>query len=60
VGGHYLSTQDNKPYGELSIGIDQLGWGKYRLLRLDYVQSYYEGTTKGAFIFGLKFLGLFD
>ena len=60
VGGHYLSTQDNKPYGELSIGIDQLGWGKYRLLRLDYVQSYYEGTTNGAFIFGLKFLGLFD
>ncbi len=60
AGGHFLSTQDNTPYGEVSIGLDNIGWGKYRLLRLDYVQSYYQGETKGAFIFGLKFLNLFE
>lgn len=60
AGGHFLSTQDNTPYGEVSIGLDNIGWGKYRLLRLDYVQSYYLGETQGAFIFGLKFLNLLD
>lgn len=60
AGGHFLSTQDNTPYGEVSIGLDNIGWGKYRLLRLDYVQSYYQGETNGAFIFGLKFLNLFE
>ncbi|MEZ4874013.1 MAG: DUF5686 and carboxypeptidase regulatory-like domain-containing protein [Flavobacteriaceae bacterium] len=60
LGGHLLSTETNKPYGELSIGLDNLGWGKYRLLRLDYVQSYFQGEQQGAFVFGLKFLNLFE
>lgn len=60
IGGHYLSTETNTPYGEISLGLDNIGWGKYRLLRLDYVQSYFQGETQGAFIFGLKFLNLFD
>lgn len=59
AGAHLLSTVDNQPYTELSIGIDNLGWGKYRLLRLDYVQSYGLNDNLGAFIFGLKFLDLF-
>ncbi|MBX2827616.1 MAG: DUF5686 and carboxypeptidase regulatory-like domain-containing protein [Flavobacteriaceae bacterium] len=60
AGGHILLTEDRKPYQELSIGIDNLGWGKFRFLRVDYVQSYYDGTSKGAFIFGLKFLNLLE
>jgi hypothetical protein len=60
AGAHILSIEKNKPYTEFSIGIDNLGFGKYRLLRLDYVRSYYNGGSDGAFIFGLKFLGLFD
>jgi hypothetical protein len=59
AGAHILSIENNKPYTELSIGIDNLGIGKYRLLRLDYVRSYYNGVGDGAFIFGLKFLDLF-
>tara|TARA_R110002049_G_scaffold30496_4_gene104423 strand:+ start:2146 stop:4626 length:2481 start_codon:yes stop_codon:yes gene_type:complete len=59
VGAHLLSTEDRKPYTEWSVGIDNLGIGKYRLLRLDYVRSYYNGVGDGAFIFGLKFLDLF-
>ena len=60
AGAHLLSTENQKPYTELSLGIDNLGIGKYRLLRLDYVWSNFDGETKGAFIFGLKFLNLFD
>ena len=26
VGAHNLSTQDNKPYQEYSVGLDNLGW----------------------------------
>ncbi len=60
VGGHTLVTTDRKPYHEVSVGLDNIGWGKYRLLRLDYVQSYFGESTQGAFVFGLKFLNLFD
>jgi len=60
VGGHALMTEDRKPYQEFSIGLDNIGWGKYRLLRLDYVTSHYGGQTDGAFVFGLKFLNIID
>jgi hypothetical protein len=60
AGAHFLSTENNKPYSELSIGIDNLGFGKYRLLRLDYVHSFYNGNNDGAFIFGLKFIDMFN
>lgn len=59
AGAHFLSTEDRKPYSEISVGIDNLGFGKFRLLRVDYVRSYYNGDSQGAFIFGLKFLNLF-
>lgn len=58
AGAHFLSTEERKPYSEISIGIDNLGFGKFRLLRVDYVRSYYQGGSEGAFIFGLKFLDL--
>ena len=60
AGAHFLSTENNKPYSEISIGIDNLGFGKFRMLRIDYVQSYFNGSSKGAFVFGLKFLNLID
>ncbi len=56
AGAHALTIDGKKPYTELSLGIDNLGIGKYRLLRLDYVRSFYGGESKGAFVFGLKFL----
>ncbi len=58
VGAHFLSTEERKPYSEISVGMDNLGIGKFRLLRVDYVRSYYNGGSDGAFIFGLKFLDL--
>ncbi len=58
VGAHVLATQDRKPYSEFSVGVDNLGFGMYRLLRVDYVRSNYNGVQDGAFVFGLKFLDL--
>ncbi|MAN58876.1 MAG: hypothetical protein CMC08_03460, partial [Flavobacteriaceae bacterium] len=60
VGAHVLAIDKLKPYSEFSVGIDNLGIGKYRLLRVDYVRNYFNGSSEGAFIFGLKFLGLFN
>ena len=60
LGGHILSIDGNKPYTEYSVGLDNLGWGKFRFLRLDYVRSNYNGVGDGAIIFGLKFLNLID
>ena len=59
VGGHFLATEDIAPYSEWSVGVDNLGFGVYRLLRVDYVRSYRGGVSDGAFVFGLKFLDLF-
>lgn len=60
VGAHLLSTQNRKPYSELSVGMDNVGFGKFRFFRIDYVHSFYENHHHGAFIFGLKFLQLLD
>ena len=55
AGAHFLSTPDNKPYQEYTIGIDNIGWGKFRFLRIDYLRSYQSGFQSEAIIFGLKF-----
>lgn len=55
VGAHNLATPDNKPYQEFTIGLDNIGWGKWRFLRFDYIRSYQNGYQGDAFVFGLKF-----
>lgn len=56
VGGHALWTGGRKPYQEVSIGLDNLGFGLFRVLRVDYVHSFHDGNDMGAVVFGLKFL----
>ncbi|HEY9170113.1 MAG TPA: DUF5686 and carboxypeptidase regulatory-like domain-containing protein [Lutibacter sp.] len=55
VGGHALLTKDKKPYAEYSIGLNNLGLGKLRFLRLDYVKSNYNGVSQNGLVFGLTF-----
>ncbi len=38
-GAKALFTGDRKPYTEASIGLDNIGFGKWRFLRIDYVIS---------------------
>jgi len=56
VGFHNLAVPDRNPYSEFTVGLDKLGFGKFRLLRVDYVRSYQNGFQGDGVIFGLKFL----
>ncbi|MBN4084735.1 carboxypeptidase-like regulatory domain-containing protein [Flavobacteriaceae bacterium AH-315-B10] len=60
ISAHALSTENNKPYQEYSIGIDNIGFKKFRFLRIDYVRSYQSGFKSDAVIFGLKFLNIIN
>ena len=51
MGGKVMFMADNKPYSEYSIGLDNLGFGKYRLFRFEYVRSNYSGVTATGFVF---------
>ena len=54
IGAHTLAVPENKPYQEYTIGLDNIGWGKFRFLRIDYLRSYQSGFQSDAIIFGLK------
>lgn len=56
IGAKGLFT-NKKPYTELSIGLDNIGWGKWRFLRVDFVQSNFNGQKENRVLFGLS---LFD
>ena len=55
VGLHGFATKDQKPYKEFSLGIDNIGWGKFRLLRVDYIRSYKSEFVNDAFLLGINF-----
>jgi len=56
VGGfHQINVPNLKPYQEFSVGFDNIGFGKFRFLRIDYVRSYQNGFQGDGFMFGLKF-----
>lgn len=60
-GAHVAIQPDIKPYSEYSVGLDNLGIGKFKFLRLDYVRAYQNGLLLDeGIIFGLKFLNLFN
>ncbi len=39
LSGKALFTADRKPYTEWAVGLENIGWGKWRFLRVDYVHS---------------------
>ena len=60
LGFHNLSIPDKTPYQEFSVGLDNLGWGKLKVFRLDYVRAYKNGFQTDGVIFGLKILNALD
>ena len=60
LGFHNLAIPGRNPYQEFSIGLDNLGVGKAKLFRVDYVRSYQNGYQGDAVIFGLKFLNILE
>lgn len=59
VGAKSLFTNSNKPYSEFSVGLDNVGFGQFRVFRIDYVKPNQGGWQSGAVIFGLKLLDAF-
>lgn len=55
TGVHTLLTNENKPYTEFNIGVDNLGFGKLKFLRVDYVRSFNGPNKEGTFVFGISF-----
>jgi hypothetical protein len=58
LGYHNLSKPDFSPYHEFSIGLDNLGFGKFKFFRFDYVRAYQHGYRGDGVIFGLKILDI--
>jgi hypothetical protein len=58
LGYHNLSLPDRLPYHELSVGLNNLGFGKVKFFRIDYVRSYQNGFVGYGVIFGIKILNL--
>lgn len=56
LGYHNLSLPGINPYQEFSVGLDNLGFGKFKLFRLDYVRSYQSTIHRDGIVFGLKIL----
>lgn len=60
LGFHQLAIPNFKPYQEVSIGLDNLGIGKFKQFRVDYVRAYQNGFQGDGVIFGLKLLNILD
>ena len=60
IGFHSLEIPNTKPYSEFTIGLDNLGFGKFRMFRVDYVHSYQNGIEQNGVVFGLKFLNILE
>ena len=60
LGFHGLSVPNNKPYTEVTVGLDNLGFGKFKIFRIDYIHSYQNGYQTDGVVFGLKFLNLLE
>ncbi|PBJ13695.1 DUF5686 and carboxypeptidase regulatory-like domain-containing protein [Flavobacterium sp. ACN6] len=60
IGFHSLAIPDRKPYTEFTVGLDNLGFGKFKLFRVDYIHSYQGGTQQNGVVFGLKILNALD
>lgn len=61
LGYHLAATPDITPYSEYSVGLDNLGFGKIKFFRLDYVRAYQgENFLYDGVIFGLKFLNILE
>ena len=60
LGYHNLSIPERSPYHEYSVGLNNLGFGKFKVFRLDYVHAYQNGWQADGFIFGLKILDFLE
>jgi hypothetical protein len=51
LGAKALFMADNKPYSEYAVGLANVGIGKWRLLRIEYVNSQYGAIKENGLVF---------
>ncbi|MDO5608845.1 MAG: DUF5686 and carboxypeptidase regulatory-like domain-containing protein [Capnocytophaga sp.] len=54
VGFHQLIRTESEPYRELTFGLKNVGFGKLRLFRIDYVRAYQNGYIGDGLMFGIN------
>ena len=54
-GAKALFMADKNPYTEYSVGLANVGFGKWRFLRVDYVNSFHAGIKNEGFLFRMNF-----
>lgn len=54
IGAKGYFSGERKPYSEFSVGLDNIGWGKWRFLRVDFVQSNFNGIKENKILFGIS------
>jgi len=55
LSGNFLTTSNHKPYSEFGIALGNLGWKKFRFLRIGYAQNYFDGKIDRGINIGLIF-----
>ena len=59
LGYHNIAIPDRKPYNEFSAGFGNIGFGKFRMFRVDYARSYNGSAyATDGFMFGLSILNM--
>lgn len=56
TGGKGLFMADKNPYMEYAVGLSNIGYGKWRFLRVDYVRSNHAGIKNEGLLFKLSLL----
>jgi len=54
LSSHTALLNGTKPYSEYAIGLSNIGWGKMRFLRVDFVKSIHNGISETGFMFGIN------
>ena len=54
AGGKGLFMADKNPYTESAIGLSNIGFGKWRFLRIDYVHSNYGGIKNEGLVYKIS------
>ncbi len=60
AGFHNLAIPKRSPYQEVSVGLNNFGFGKFKIFRIDYIRSYQNGFKGDGFVFGCKFLNVLE
>lgn len=60
IGYHLLKTPTMNHYEEYTIGLDRLGFGKFKFFRVDYIKAYENGNGRDGIVLGMKFLDIFE